>query len=44
MLPCSNEMTVTYDRQRGVEIIRKPVGKAPWRVALPHPDLLFCQS
>ena len=27
--PCSNEMTVTYDRQRGVEIIRKPVGKAP---------------
>jgi hypothetical protein len=27
--PCSNEMTVTYDRHRGVEIIRKPVGKAP---------------
>src|SRR6478672_10180789 len=25
--PCSNEMTITYDRQRGVEIIRKPVGK-----------------
>jgi hypothetical protein len=30
--PCSNEMTVTYDRQRGVEIIRKPVGK----VSLAH--------
>jgi len=27
--PCSNEMTLTYDRQRGVEIIRKTVGKAP---------------
>ena len=27
--PCSNEMTITYDRQRGVEIVRKPVGKAP---------------
>jgi hypothetical protein len=27
--PCSNEMTITYDRQRGVEIIHKPVGKAP---------------
>jgi hypothetical protein len=27
--PCASEMTVTYDRQRGVEIIRKPVGKAP---------------
>ena len=25
--PCSNEMTITYDRQRGVEIIRKPAGK-----------------
>jgi hypothetical protein len=25
--PCSNEMTITYDRQRGIEIIRKPVGK-----------------
>ena len=25
--PCSGEMTLTYDRQRGVEIIRKPVGK-----------------
>ena len=28
--PCSNEMTITYDRQRGVEIIRKTVGKAPF--------------
>lgn len=27
--PCSGELTLTYDRQRGVEIIRKPVGKAP---------------
>ncbi|MFL6312516.1 MAG: hypothetical protein ACJ71W_10455 [Terriglobales bacterium] len=27
--PCSNEMTITYDRQRGVEIIRKNLGKAP---------------
>ena len=27
--PCSGEMTLTYDRQRGVEIIRKTVGKAP---------------
>jgi hypothetical protein len=27
--PCSNEMTITYDRQRGVEIIRKNPGKAP---------------
>ena len=27
--PCSNEMSLTYDRQRGVEIIRKTVGKAP---------------
>jgi hypothetical protein len=26
--PCSNEMTLTYDRQRGVEIVRKTVGKA----------------
>jgi hypothetical protein len=25
--PCSNEMTLTYDRQHGVEIIRKTVGK-----------------
>ena len=27
--PCSIEMTLTYDRQRGVEIIRKTLGKAP---------------
>ena len=27
--PCSGEMTLTYDRQRGVEIVRKVVGKAP---------------
>ena len=27
--PCSNEMTITYDRLRGVEIVRKAVGKAP---------------
>ncbi len=27
--PCSNKMTLTYDRQRGVEIVRKTVGKAP---------------
>jgi hypothetical protein len=27
--PCSNEMTITYDRQRGVEITRKNLGKAP---------------
>jgi len=27
--PCSGEMTLTYDRQRGVEIVRKTVGKAP---------------
>jgi hypothetical protein len=26
--PCSAEMTLTYDRQRGVEVIRKVVGKA----------------
>lgn len=26
--PCSGEMTITYDRQRGVEIIRKEIGKA----------------
>jgi hypothetical protein len=26
--PCSNEMTITYDRQRGVEITRKNLGKA----------------
>ena len=25
--PCSGEMTLTYDRQRGIEIIRKEVGK-----------------
>jgi hypothetical protein len=27
--PCSGEMTIAYDRQRGVEIIRKTVAKAP---------------
>jgi hypothetical protein len=27
--PCSSEMTLTYDRQRGIEIVRKEVGKAP---------------
>ncbi|MGC2742542.1 MAG: hypothetical protein WA672_05090 [Candidatus Angelobacter sp.] len=28
--PCSNEMTLTFDRQLGIEIVRKkPVGKAP---------------
>lgn len=28
--PCSNDMTLTFDRQRGVEIVRKKaVGKAP---------------
>ena len=27
--PCSGDMTLTYDRQRGVEVVRKAVGKAP---------------
>jgi len=27
--PCSGEMTLTYDRQRGVEIVRKTVASAP---------------
>lgn len=27
--PCAGEMTLTYDRQRGIEIVRKVVGKAP---------------
>jgi len=27
--PCSGEMTLTYDRQRGVEIVRKTVHSAP---------------
>ena len=27
--PCAGEMTLTYDRQRGVEVVRKAVGKAP---------------
>ena len=27
--PCSSEMTLTYDRQRGVEVVRKAVTKAP---------------
>lgn len=26
--PCSGQMTITYDRQRGVKIIRKEAGKA----------------
>lgn len=26
--PCSGEMTITYDRQRGVEIVRKAAAKA----------------
>lgn len=26
--PCSGELTLTYDRQRGVEIVRKAVAKA----------------
>jgi hypothetical protein len=28
--PCSNDMTLTFDRQRGVEIVhKKTIGKAP---------------
>lgn len=27
--PCSSEMTLTYDRQRGVEVVRKTIMKAP---------------
>lgn len=27
--PCSGEMTLTYDRQRGVEIVRKAASKIP---------------
>jgi hypothetical protein len=27
--PCSSDMTLTYDRERGIEIVRKTVGKAP---------------
>jgi hypothetical protein len=27
--PCSSDMTLTYDRQRGIQIVRKVVGKAP---------------
>lgn len=27
--PCSGEMTLTYDRQRGIQIVRKVVAKAP---------------
>jgi len=27
--PCSSDMTLTYDRERGIEIVRKAVGKAP---------------
>ena len=25
--PCSSDMTLTYDRERGIQIIRKAVGK-----------------
>ena len=28
--PCSGDMTITYDRQRGVEVVRKTVGNAPF--------------
>jgi hypothetical protein len=27
--PCSGEMTLTYDRQQGIQIVRKGVAKAP---------------
>lgn len=27
--PCSAEMTLTYDRQRGIEVVRKIVRKTP---------------
>jgi hypothetical protein len=27
--PCSSDMTLTYDRERGIEIVQKAVGKAP---------------
>jgi hypothetical protein len=27
--PCSCDMTLTYDRERGVEIVRKVAGKVP---------------
>ena len=27
--PCSNEMTLTYDHQRGIEIVRKADAKVP---------------
>ena len=27
--PCSGEMTITYDRQQGIQIVRKEVAKAP---------------
>jgi hypothetical protein len=27
--PCSGQMTLTYDRQRGVEVVRKSVDSAP---------------
>lgn len=27
--PCSSDMTLTYDRQQGIQIVRKAVGKAP---------------
>jgi hypothetical protein len=28
--PCSGDMTLTYDRQRGIEIVPKIVGKRPF--------------
>jgi hypothetical protein len=28
--PCSSDMTLTYDRQRGVEVVRKTVGEVPF--------------
>jgi hypothetical protein len=26
--PCSNDLTITYDRQQGLQIVRKAAGKA----------------
>lgn len=28
--PCSSDMTLTYDRQQGIQVVRKAVGKAPF--------------
>ena len=28
--PCSSDMTLTYDRQQGIQVVRKVVGKAPF--------------